>query len=115
MRFRRPVPNRASASTIACAAWPNGRSNWLCRRAQVPHRLRSTGADNANIQDWIAEARIDIEMIRLLTLEAAYLVDTVGNKQAQTEIAAIQGRRADHCAQDRGPGHSGAQRRGRHR
>ncbi|HEV2811930.1 MAG TPA: acyl-CoA dehydrogenase family protein, partial [Solirubrobacteraceae bacterium] len=40
--------------------------------------------------DWIAAARIDIEMTRLLTLKTAWLMDTVGNKHARTEIAAIK-------------------------
>ncbi|MFF0816396.1 acyl-CoA dehydrogenase family protein [Rhodococcus sp. NPDC003318] len=62
----------------------------LCKRAQSRVTFGRPVADNANIQDWIAEARIDIEMIRLLTLKAAYLMDTVGNKEAQTEIAAIK-------------------------
>lgn len=62
----------------------------LCKRAQTRITFGKPIADNANIRDWIAEARIDIEMIRLLTLKAAYLMDTVGNKAAQVEIAAIK-------------------------
>ncbi|PPJ30781.1 acyl-CoA dehydrogenase [Nocardia nova] len=61
-----------------------------CRRASTRIAFGKPIAANANIQDWIAEARIDIEMIRLLTLKAAYLMDTVGNKEARTEIAAIK-------------------------
>ncbi|MFB7877750.1 acyl-CoA dehydrogenase family protein [Nocardia sp. NPDC056064] len=62
----------------------------LCKRALSRETFGKPIAANANIRDWIAEARIDIEMIRLLTLKAAYLMDTVGNKEARTEIAAIK-------------------------
>lgn len=62
----------------------------LCTRALSRVTFGKPVAENANVQDWIAEARIDIEMIRLLTLKAAHLMDTVGNKAARTEIAAIK-------------------------
>jgi acyl-CoA dehydrogenase len=62
----------------------------MCKRAQSRVTFGKPISENANIQDWIAEARIEIEMIRLLTLKAAHLMDTVGNKAAQTEIAAIK-------------------------
>jgi acyl-CoA dehydrogenase len=62
----------------------------LCKRALSRATFGKPLSENANIQDWIAEARIEIEMIRLLTLKAAYLMDTAGNKEAQTEIAAIK-------------------------
>ncbi|NUR58593.1 MAG: acyl-CoA dehydrogenase [Catenulispora sp.] len=62
----------------------------MCRRAVDRVAFGRPLADRANIQDWIAEARIDIERTRLLTLKAAWMMDTVGNKAARTEIAAIK-------------------------
>lgn len=62
----------------------------MCKRAQSRVTFGKPISENANVQDWIAEARVEIEMIRLLTLKAAHLMDTVGNKAARTEIAAIK-------------------------
>ncbi len=62
----------------------------LCRRALARVTFGQPLSDRANIQDWIAEARIDIERTRLLTLKAAWMMDTAGNKAARTEIAAIK-------------------------
>jgi acyl-CoA dehydrogenase len=62
----------------------------MCRRAASRVTFGEPVASRANIQDWIAESRIEIEMARLLTLKAAWLMDTVGNKHARTEISAIK-------------------------
>jgi acyl-CoA dehydrogenase len=62
----------------------------LCQRALEREAFGKPLSENANIQDWIAEARIDLEMVRLLTLKAAWLMDTVGNRNARVEIAAIK-------------------------
>jgi acyl-CoA dehydrogenase len=62
----------------------------MCRRASERVTFGQPVAMRANIQDWIAESRIEIEMARLLTMKAAWLMDTVGNKHARTEIAAIK-------------------------
>jgi acyl-CoA dehydrogenase len=62
----------------------------LCERASTRVAFGKPVAENANIQDWIAEARIDLEMVRLLTLKTAWLMDTVGNRHARVEIAAIK-------------------------
>ncbi|MCW2768863.1 MAG: acyl-CoA dehydrogenase [Aeromicrobium sp.] len=47
-------------------------------------------ADQGVVRDWIAESRVKIEQLRLLTLKAAWLMDTAGNRAAHTEIQAIK-------------------------
>ena len=62
----------------------------MCVRAVARVTFGQPLAMRGNIQDWIAESRIEIEMARLLTLKAAWMMDTVGNRHARTEIAAIK-------------------------
>jgi acyl-CoA dehydrogenase len=62
----------------------------MCVRASARETFGAPVASRANIQDWIADSRIEIEMARLLTLKTAWLMDTVGNRHARTEIAAIK-------------------------
>ena len=62
----------------------------LCRRVTDRVAFGQPLADQGVIQEWIAEARVRIEQARLLVLKTAWLMDTVGNKGAHTEIQAIK-------------------------
>src|SRR5579884_2131906 len=62
----------------------------MCARAQERVTFGEPVASRANIQDWIAESRADIEMARLLVMKTAWLMDTVGNKEARIEISSIK-------------------------
>jgi acyl-CoA dehydrogenase len=62
----------------------------LCERVQRRVAWGRPLAEQGVIQEWIADSRIEIEQARLLVLKTAYLMDTVGNKGARIEIAAIK-------------------------
>jgi acyl-CoA dehydrogenase len=62
----------------------------MCRRTAGRTAFGRPLADQGVIQDWIAESRVRIEQARLLVLKTAWLMDTVGNKGAHTEIQAIK-------------------------
>jgi acyl-CoA dehydrogenase len=62
----------------------------MCIRAQMRAPFGKPLADQGVIQDQVAESRMQIEQARLLTMKAAWLMDTVGNKGARFEIGAIK-------------------------
>jgi acyl-CoA dehydrogenase len=62
----------------------------MCRRVTDRTAFGKPLAEQGVIQDWIAESRVRIEPARLLVLKTAWLMDTVGNKGAHTEIQAIK-------------------------
>ena len=62
----------------------------MIERAGDRHAFGSPLADQGIIREWIAEARITLESLRLLVLKTAWLMDTVGNRKAMTEIQAIK-------------------------
>lgn len=61
-----------------------------CRRVLDRVAFGRPLAEQGVVREWIAEARVQIEQLRLLVLKTAYLMDTVGNKGAHTEIQAIK-------------------------
>jgi acyl-CoA dehydrogenase len=62
----------------------------MCRRVSSRSSFGRLIAEAGVIQERIAQARIEIEQARLLTLKAAWMMDTVGNKVARLEIAMIK-------------------------
>ena len=62
----------------------------MCRRVTGRTAFGRPLAEQGVIQDWIADSRVRIESARLLVLKTAWLMDTVGNKGAHTEIQAIK-------------------------
>jgi acyl-CoA dehydrogenase len=62
----------------------------MCRRVIDRTAFGKPLAQQGVIQDWIAESRVRIESARLMVLKTAWLMDTVGNKGAHTEIQAIK-------------------------
>jgi acyl-CoA dehydrogenase len=62
----------------------------MCRRVQARTAFGKRLADMGSIRHDIAHSRIEIDQCRLLTLRAAHMMDTVGNKHAKQEIAAIK-------------------------
>jgi acyl-CoA dehydrogenase len=62
----------------------------MCRRSVQRVAFGKPVAQQGVVQDWIAQARIRIEMCRLLVLKTAWLMDTAGNAGARVEISAIK-------------------------
>ena len=62
----------------------------MCRRALARTAFGRPVADQGVVREWIADARIRLEQARLLVFKTAWLMDTVGNKGAAQEIAAIK-------------------------
>ena len=75
----------------------------MCRYATQREMFGSTLARKANIQDWVAECRAEIDAARLMTLHAAWKIDTQGSQGARDEIALIKfhGARMLHLVVDR--------------
>jgi acyl-CoA dehydrogenase len=63
---------------------------YMCKRASSRVAFGKTVAQQTVTQERIAEARCKIDMARLLTLKAAWMMDVAGNKVAKTEIAMIK-------------------------
>jgi acyl-CoA dehydrogenase len=62
----------------------------MCKRANTRWTHGSLLADKANVQQWIADSRIEIDATRLMVMQAAWKIDTVGKAQARQEVAMIK-------------------------
>lgn len=62
----------------------------MVQRSQARTAFGKPLSEQGVVGEWIADARIQIEQVRLLVLKTAWLIDSVGTKGARTEIAAIK-------------------------
>jgi acyl-CoA dehydrogenase len=62
----------------------------MCARADSRTPFGKPLSEQGVVRNWIAQSRVKVEQLRLLCLKAAWLMDTVGNKGAHTEIQAIK-------------------------
>ncbi|MEU6118366.1 acyl-CoA dehydrogenase [Streptomyces sp. NPDC047117] len=62
----------------------------MCKRAVGRTAFGKPLAQQGVVHNWIADARVAVEQLRLLVLKTAWLMDTVGNKGAHTEIQSIK-------------------------
>ena len=62
----------------------------MCQRASQRVAFGKPLSEQGVIQEWIAQSELEIEQARLLTLKAAWIIDTLGKKAAQKEIAMIK-------------------------
>ena len=62
----------------------------MCERTLERHAFGKYLADFANVQEWIAESRLEIDQARLLVLRAAWRLDQGQHEQARADVAAIK-------------------------
>jgi acyl-CoA dehydrogenase len=62
----------------------------MCQRAVSRVAFGKALAQQGVVHNWIADARVAVEQLRLLVLKTAWMMDTVGNKGAHAEIQAIK-------------------------
>ncbi|WP_416969112.1 acyl-CoA dehydrogenase family protein [Streptomyces sp. 4F14] len=62
----------------------------MCRRAVSREAFGKALAQQGVVHNWIADARVTVEQLRLLVLKTAWMMDTVGNRGAHTEIQSIK-------------------------